>query len=857
MSSTLSPQQSNTSRPWWSRSSSSKSLNNEKSSSSAAKQGSSKKFNTLATAIGLKPKKTALAIQDPPSPVLPLHTPDIDEPPPLTFTTRPPAKSVSTVRSWDDLPEPRTPSEPWTPEPPKDRSSFSRSVMTVSDVDPFASRYVGPGHDHARLSVFSDASTSDSHGRKGDHSSEYNRTSYASSSSHSHRRADMTSDAAAMASSSLMSPDFDRRRLSRLTVESEKIVRREPPFLPPQSAPASPRLNVDGPSDPRHRVRSSASSTTLTDKKPLKASDMPALPHLKTRPRGMTESTPASRRGPLSSSDTRPTPSQYPTNISPLDSRPRVVVRQPSLNRVQPLYPPSAPPTAGLPAPPQRNPHSSSRVYLGEQLREPSPASTNSSSSLSFASSASSHYETARTRTQSQGARGKLETPQSANDRARALSREASRGRSSTGAPNMPASPPSRAEFSPTRTLKKAVSQQSLPKRSSGTGPPTGSGENKPLKKQRSFHHSRIPIPPMPASLWHSHSSPPPVPTGHEETSPILEHRRGSGNSVFGMQNPGVGRKRLFSGSSMRRSTSSQAHSAADDDGHSIFSSPGDEYRFSGSAASAGNRSDATSSSFWDEAEAPTSPSGVDYIPQQIMSPADMLRVEALLQEESQAKAGRPRGESFTSVSTSMSNALSIGTSASHGPSDWASHEDFSPISEIPSNRLSGSPQAARVSTGTRHAHRPTSMLSKNTSPPVHTNVRPSTAQTSPSRSSFFGSSSTNSFGLPPPPRARPSTATGADTSFGGLNHRTSVVQISPLSPPPAWKNNVRRAATTSDKVVPQRRSIMKKPSFLEIEDEREKAKSPDPGDNFLDMDFGKASFDTVRSEEQEEFGPR
>ena len=48
-----------------------------------------------------------------------------------------------------------------------------------------------------------------------------------------------------------------------------------------------------------------------------------------------------------------------------------------------------------------------------------------------------------------------------------------------------------------------------------------------------------------------------------------------------------------------------------------------------------------------------------------------------------------------------------------------------------------------------------------------------------------------------------------------------SIVPVFPLSPPPA-RRNTRRALNVEQ--VLQRRSIMKKPSFLEIDDEAERA---------------------------------
>ena len=213
------------SRPWWSRSKSSKdSLRPNRSLASLAQDDDEKypstasasssrhkdaiptlKFNTLASAIGLKPKKLpALTIQDPPSPISAVHpytksrpgsghSSAAPSPAPVDrpfYTNRPPAKSVSTVRSseydYDAASEPQ--SEPRTPSDlPRDRLSYQHSVMTFSEIDPFASGgiVVQPlPQDPNRLSVYSDSSMLDPQHKRAD--VPHNRGSYGSSSSNSH-----------------------------------------------------------------------------------------------------------------------------------------------------------------------------------------------------------------------------------------------------------------------------------------------------------------------------------------------------------------------------------------------------------------------------------------------------------------------------------------------------------------------------------------------------------------------------------------------------------------------------------------------------------------------------------------------
>ncbi|THH19039.1 hypothetical protein EW146_g2042 [Bondarzewia mesenterica] len=802
-----------------------------------------KKLNTLASAIGLKSKKPTLTIQEPPSPVLPLHTHDIDDPP---YKTRPPVKSVSSA-DWDDMFEPATPLDG-----PRDRHRYAQSIMSVSE-DPFAARVVvvpRSAGDPNRLSVFSDASTSDSHPRKGDLSSAYNRMSFASSSSQSHQRGDVPSDSSVASSPSMLHSNFGERRLSRLTVQSEKAVRRESKFLTAQSSPIS---NNDEQGS-RRRIHPSASSSTLTDKNRVVDTEIPPVPRLLMRPRGLTDTGPH-RRDLITSSDTRLAPSAYPITTSTMfPSQPRVVVRQASITRIQP---PSAPPTAGLPPPPSSsgapNAHASS-----SRLQPPSPSSA-SSSGLSFASSVSSRRGAIQSRAYDHSDRSIKEKKHHSTERLMSsLGRDRSRDskpsflRNDLMGLNSPSG--SRRELSPPRTLKKAISQQTLPKHAHGVSVTSTSSsateDGKALKKQRSFHTSRMPMPPLPLSLRHASSFSPPVPVREEPPQP-KDQRRVSVQSTASHTNQIPVRKRLFSGASLRRSTSSQAHSTTDDDIHSVFSLPIQDESLSSKVPFSPSVS--ASSSFWDESSEPfISPSRnhAEYYPKQIMSPAEMLKLEALVQEGGDdAVLGHARGNSSTSVSTSMSNPLSDVMSLDiplppTTPPSALQHRDRS-------SAFVGNATTGQVS---RPPNRPSSMISRVLGvPTTPVNAgRPSTSQgnmsspVSPGRPSSIQAKTIS--GLSPPPRPRrPSTATGADRPGG----RMSIVPMFPLSPPPA-RRSTRRALETEQ--ILQRRSIMKKPSFLDIDDDVDRYKPP-AEDSFLDMGSGKESFDTVRSTD-EEFGP-
>jgi hypothetical protein len=212
------------SRPWWSRSSvlSSKSsseyvspllhtpflidLKNSKQlpCSQGGKPSPSKKFS-IATAIGLKPKKTAAPVQEPVTPILPLHTGDIETPP---RPTKPVLKSVPVAVGWSD---------PRSLQPEEFLDAYPQSVFST-DLDPFATaaKYsdgIPSVSDSLRFSTFSEVSVLDPHLHR-DAPLTHDRISFASSSSLSHHRSDITSDSSPI-STPLLSPVMSGRHLSR------------------------------------------------------------------------------------------------------------------------------------------------------------------------------------------------------------------------------------------------------------------------------------------------------------------------------------------------------------------------------------------------------------------------------------------------------------------------------------------------------------------------------------------------------------------------------------------------------------------------------------------------------------------
>lgn len=439
-------------------------------------------------------------------------------------------------------------------------------------------------------------------------------------------------------------------------------------------------------------------------------------------------------------------------------------------------------------------------------------------------------------------------------------------------------------------------------------------------RKQRSFHHSRLPLPPIPA-LRHATSGvePPASPV-----CPPIEQRKSSGS----MHTPA--RKRLFSGgSSSRRSTSSHGQGAmsGDDDNRSIYSVD-EQLRAAGqkivmsfgsfanplslltnnSCVAPGSYLPDASTGTWSttslppEPQTPQTPTGMEssrrasqaeYVPQHIMSPAEMLRLEQQLAREAadkerrESEAGDRRGQVTEArgpvpAAERQASIVSPATSA-FGYDDPVHRRDnktpvaspqLKPVVSLPPTRATRLPSRSH-SAQAQHPRKPS------------LTVRPSTAtsiQQSPATSAAASSESPQqaTWSLPPPPRARPSLSVQAKK--GGNEKRLSTAPLQPLSPPPARlrervpslqgsspggpvktmhraaQPTVSRPPSAFDQKALQRKSLMKKPSFLDIEDEADVTSeslmdmkldaldSPAMDSSFLDMERGKDSFDTVRS---------
>ncbi|KZT75001.1 hypothetical protein DAEQUDRAFT_807273 [Daedalea quercina L-15889] len=1010
----LPPSQSKSS--WWSRTKSSResvvqpvrsfsSLNddNEKSSTSSMFPVSAKskdsRFKTLGSAISFKSKKVpSLAIQDPPSDV-PIQAPPPPSPPAdfgADQTTAAPSalysnkltapKSIRTLHTTEldtDAKSARTASEPRTPS--DYRASYQPSVLTFSEIDPFASGgvIVQESHDPNRLSAYSDSSMHEPTSKRGEILF-YNRISYASSSSKSQGH---SSDSHSMKLASPRSHHFSRPEGSRQNSASGS---KESSLAPPASPHAVPRRQSPSGSSGSTVRASEGSGSRLSEPSPGKLSFQqgsdrrpstanPPLPSaLPARLRKVSDVSPGPRRGFFSSSSA--TASSTPSsiafsrsrsstvnsgesfespNMSPSSvARPLVVVRKASSTRVN-LPPLSRAPSQDLPPTPfPESVHDASDSLDDLSLFPDAPSS--SSSSLSFAPSMDLDMDTVTGDMINHLMLHSLDDP--ARSKSKGKGRASRRKANSTSPSDTlrdfeliqpgPSSSTSRLPPTPAsssvdysgdtysasmRSLKRASSQQSLlGKRFSGAsissltsgsasqddglfGKSVSPGTKVP-RKQRSFHHSRLPLPPIPA-LRHATSdvAPPASPS-----SPPDEQQKSAGSTHT------HARKRLFSGPGARRSTSSHGQpgsvASGDDDNRSIYSV--DELRAAGQkivmsfgsfanplslltsnscVAPSSYLPDAntgSTTSLPPEPSTPQTPTGAEsswrssqteYIPQHIMSPADMLKLEQQLERESADKGRRGeeavelRGETAKpdgpmSIDADKRVSVVSAATSAFGEDDPLRQRRYKASAGLPSLKPPVPPSSAsrhrnaEAEPSSRLPLRSHSALVSARKPSL--SVRPSTvASGQPSPASSVAASADSpqqaTWSLPPPPRSRPARSTAAQHGKSEGDKRLSTV-LQPLSPPPRHRGrfssfqgqathrptqaSISRPPSAFEQKAMQRKSLMKKPSFLDIEDEVDAASeslmdvrldamdSPTMDSSFLDMERGKESFDTVRS---------
>ena len=614
------------------------------------------------------------------------------------------------------------------------------------------------------------------------------------------------------------------------------------------SSPVSPQ-SLQSVWDERSRIPPSPSSTTLTDAHNKGAT----ITRSRTRSRGKVD-TGRSGTDPLLSD-------QKVSSASSLKAAsPLVIIRQPSSSRLQPLRPPTAPPASELPpAPGDVQPHDFS---LLPAFLDPTPQSaTSSSSSMSFASSTSSKSDALEVEVHRRDMRRLKDTKKSGKSRPTSPLKDTTRD-----VHNLTSKPShSSREFSPTRTLKKAISIQSLPKRvSSGNGKPPSPfavEDTKSMTKQRSFYYARIPRPSLPSSLKQTGSN-----TSGRDALPVPEEPK------VGVQLPQKSplsspvlsptnvRKRLFSGTSMRCSLSSQTPDP-DDDSPSIFSLPTvaspqspplSTVPTSGSSSSNKRQP----SSFWDD-EVPACPDvgneSRDIGPRHIMSAADILKFENMILDcEKQNGSVRSRKSSTTSPAPPNHpvRAALDPTSPVKSVSSPSASRQFYSLGAASSRSLVSGRQRTRDNS-----------LRGQVGDVM--NGRPQIGVTSLGQAgrSLSSQSLSSLHGLPQTPRqrTRPSTSSGIpsptteDVPLFTPGDRSSVVALMPLSPPPARRSATRRTLDHTASTPTLRPVVFRRPSFLDMRDDLDQERLP-PNDSFLDL--GKVSLDTVRSSMEVEPAP-
>ena len=540
---------------------------------------------------------------------------------------------------------------------------------------------------------------------------------------------------------------------------------------------------------------------------------VPSPPPATSRTRGKTKGNRTPSREP-STSQKSVTFSSTTTN-PPTSTRPPIL-RQLSASRIP--KPPKAPPLQNLPQPPV----DASVDDLGSFLL-PSDSSP-SSSILSFTSSLYPNFD------------DPFLHPLHSNREIRAEPYAAIRNLPHSPKPDSVADPRSSPflkpeRFSPPRNVKKASSHQSFSSKpeSIHSGHAPEEGPDKRPRKQRSYHHPRarqtrpahLPYSPNFASLVSHGDSPDIASTNRDATA--------------------ASRRRLFSGPGMRRPTSPADQ--RDPDLRSVLSLPLEHERTQGVFFPSSKPKSVTTSSLHesirDEPSPP--PASPEYVPQHILSPAEMLQVEASIEagtdEYLRGRRSRVPSSSTTYSANYPSDMLK----------DFSFPGGFSPPSSLrtsveqlfASTECGSGSQAPRRSSSTRSREGSSLRLPTRPSAPQ----TPFTTPTSPVAGSLYSSpvlTETPHFSLPPPPRPRAQRALRVTYEAG---QGSSACPYVPLSPPPIRRNT--RSNSSLESAI-MRRSIMRKPSFLEIEDDFEKEGDRRLGDSFLDLN--RESFDTLRS---------
>lgn len=634
-------------------------------------------------------------------------------------------------------------------------------------------------------------------------------------------------------------------------------------------------------------------------------------PH--TRPRGMTDNSGL------------PSPLRKDVDRPPLS-------RQPSFSRSIITLPETSPPSQALPPIPSLK----HLPVLPTSDRSPTGLGSSSSSSLSFVSN-TSEYDLA-----SKGVCAEDKRLQSIRDKATTLPepRTKSPTRIFRGAltPTLSRRPTTADDR--LNSLRKMPSQPSL--QNKFVGSPSGhlddhsvgmdntSESPKLLKKQRSFHHPRVPVPPLPYLRHATSFTPSEVSISQSvDLSKDKERERQKGDEKR-ESTTSPPKRRFLPGSIRRGSASHAATFTFDDDTGSLIIPPSELDKFDQSSpprfinpfGSPGVESmmlPATSTFYDDLAGSPTTgshfPQSIEVQPsesgpQQILSAAQLLKLEELLEsDEPEASPGSssrtsptepcspkdttpavppafeefgfgygiPRKDSWTdsiiSTSTVFSNTLSdkvifadkVETGSTLSFFDQQQNSGYRP------RTTSGNFASLESNFPAKRSH---SALSSSLQSTISMGIE-----------STFGIEPNQPLGgLAPPPRRRPRAAPSPKNMTSSGN-RGSVIHIQPLSPPPLRRNprstsastrstSSRSSSSTKEAVSPPTafkndppvKGIMKKPSFLEIDDDIEadarlriqvmiggdihqrNASISSVDDSFLDLGRENSSFDTIRT---------
>lgn len=482
--------------------------------------------------------------------------------------------------------------------------------------------------------------------------------------------------------------------------------------------------------------------------------------------------------------------------------------------------------------------------------------------------------------------------------------------------------------------LKKMPSQPSIQNKFTGRSSPYPDdqslgvddilGSTKPLKKQRSFHHSRVPVPPLPYPR-HAPSFTPSEGTLPQSVDLSKDREKEKRESAASPS-----RRRFLPGSMRQISASHLAAFTFDDDTGSLIIPPAEfdrldrnsPPRFTNPFGSPGVESmmlPATSTFYDDLAGSPTAGSHFpqsaeiqpqDTGPQRILSAAQLLKLEEMLESDepdmysdssnrtSPAELGSPNDSS--PVNPPPFEEFGFGNRSPPKKHSWT--DSIVSASTVFSSTLSDKIMLSdRVETGStlsffdqqQHpGYRPRTTSSN--LPPLDFSIKrnhstfSSSSQSTVSMSmgieSTFGIEPNQPLGgLTPPPRPRPKVI-ASPKSTKSSSKRESVAHIQPLSPPPLRRNPT--STSTSSRSTSSRSSplstprspppsfkndtptkgILKKPSFLEIDDDLEadarlrvqvmiggdihqrSTSISSVDDSFLDLGRENNSFETIRT---------